>query len=122
MSDEIKSTDFPYGAEWVRVDFHLHTHADREFTYTDDLDWYHHHYVAALVKADIRLAVITTHNANFPVLEDAEQIHACAFDRKGIRVQSGSIDSPPIQENVVKIMEGGRDAFEHRKRIYEQWM
>jgi hypothetical protein len=25
--------DFPYGSEWVRADFHLHTKADKEFKY-----------------------------------------------------------------------------------------
>ncbi len=53
---------FPRGAEWVRVDFHLHTKADKEFEYSGDENYYNSAYVDALEKADIRLGVITNHN------------------------------------------------------------
>jgi chromosome segregation protein len=53
---------FPQGAEWVRVDFHLHTKADREFQYGGDENYYNSTYVEALEKAGIRLGVITNHN------------------------------------------------------------
>ncbi len=53
---------FPQGAEWVRVDFHLHTKADKEFKYSGDEDSYNSAYVDALEKAGIRLGVITNHN------------------------------------------------------------
>jgi len=53
---------FPCGAEWVRVDFHLHTKADREFKYDGDENYYNSAYVDALEKAGIRLGVITNHN------------------------------------------------------------
>ena len=53
---------FPRGAEWVRVDFHLHTKADKEFKYSLDENYYNSAYVDALEKAGIRLGVITNHN------------------------------------------------------------
>jgi len=53
---------FPRGAEWVRVDFHLHTKADKEFKYGGDDNFYNSAYVDALEKASIRLGVITNHN------------------------------------------------------------
>lgn len=53
---------FPRGAEWVRVDFHLHTKADKEFQYTGDENFYNSAYVDALEKAAIRMGVITNHN------------------------------------------------------------
>lgn len=53
---------FPRGAEWVRVDFHLHTKADKEFKYSGDENYYNSAYVEALDKAGIRLGVITNHN------------------------------------------------------------
>jgi chromosome segregation protein len=53
---------FPRGAEWVRVDFHLHTKADKEFKYSGDENYYNSAYVDALEKAGIRLGVITNHN------------------------------------------------------------
>ena len=65
--------------------------------------------------------IFATHNANFPVLGDAEQVGACAFagDRENIRV--GSIDEPAIQKAIVSIMEGGHEAFARRKEIYQLW-
>ena len=53
---------FPRGAEWVRVDFHLHTKADREFKFSGVENFYNGTYVDALAAADIRLGVITNHN------------------------------------------------------------
>ncbi len=53
---------FPRGAEWVRVDFHLHTKADKEFKYSGAENYYNSAYVDALEKAGIRLGVITNHN------------------------------------------------------------
>ena len=53
---------FPRGAEWVRVDFHLHTKADKEFEYSGDENFYNSAYVDALAAAEIRLGVITNHN------------------------------------------------------------
>ena len=53
---------FPRGAEWVRVDFHLHTKADKEFRHEGEENFYNSAYVDALEKADIRLGVITNHN------------------------------------------------------------
>lgn len=42
-------------AKWVRADFHLHTHADKEFKYSGDENSFVADYVAALEQADIRL-------------------------------------------------------------------
>ena len=53
---------FPRGAEWVRVDFHLHTKADREFKFSGVENFHNGTYVDALAAADIRLGVITNHN------------------------------------------------------------
>ena len=38
-----------------------------------------------------------------------------------IDISAGSIDSPPLQEAIVSIMDGGRDAFQRRKEIYQIW-
>ncbi|GAA5135188.1 hypothetical protein GCM10023213_08040 [Prosthecobacter algae] len=53
---------FPRGAEWVRVDFHLHTKADKEFKYSGDENYYNSSYINALEKSNIRLGIITNHN------------------------------------------------------------
>ena len=65
--------------------------------------------------------IFATHNANFPVLGDAEQVAACAFIGGKIDIQVGSIDEPIIQKAIVSIMEGGHEAFARRKEIYQLW-
>lgn len=65
--------------------------------------------------------IFATHNANIPVLGDAEQITGCAYSDEAIRMDSGSIDCPNMQKKIVTIMEGGEEAFRLRKRIYEIW-
>ncbi len=65
--------------------------------------------------------IFATHNANFPVLGDAEQVVACSFASGKGKVQVGSIDEPGIQKAIVSIMEGGHEAFARRKEIYQLW-
>ena len=65
--------------------------------------------------------ILATHNPNIPVLGDAEQIHACSFADDVISVRSGAIDDPAMQQAIVDIMEGGREAFNRRKEIYTIW-
>lgn len=65
--------------------------------------------------------IFATHNANFPVLGDAEQIYACEYRDAKVNLKSGSIDSPFIQKEIVSIMEGGKEAFNKRKEVYKLW-
>jgi len=65
--------------------------------------------------------IFATHNANVPVLGDAEQIVACDFSGDEISTKVGSVDCPELQEAIVSIMEGGSEAFERRKEIYQLW-
>lgn len=66
--------------------------------------------------------VFATHNANIPVLGDSEQVMACDFDDQSrIKVVAGSIDDNNIQQLIVKIMEGGEEAFNKRRDIYNIW-
>jgi chromosome segregation protein len=65
--------------------------------------------------------IFATHEPNFPVLGDAESIGACGFENSKISVNSGSIDTKESQGKVVAIMEGGIEAFERRKTIYQIW-
>ncbi len=53
---------FPHGSRWLRTDFHLHTRADKEFSYTGDDNYYYSGYVDALKSAGIGAGVITNHN------------------------------------------------------------
>jgi hypothetical protein len=65
--------------------------------------------------------IFATHNANFPVLGDAEQVGACSFAGETGFIETGSIDQPEIQKAIVSIMEGGHEAFTRRKEIYQLW-
>ncbi len=72
-----------------------------------------------------RQFIFSTHNANIPVLGDAELIvglsAAGEADNGRARVapeHTGSIDSRSVRELVEEILEGGREAFETRRRKY----
>ena len=65
--------------------------------------------------------IFATHNANFPVLGDAELVVSCQYNEDKITVEGASIDDKESQKKIVNIMEGGREAFERRKIIYQQW-
>ncbi|QEP44290.1 histidinol-phosphatase [Ectothiorhodospiraceae bacterium BW-2] len=65
--------------------------------------------------------IFATHNPNIPVLGDAELVHACSFMDDKESVYSGSVDNHETQKTIVKIMEGGKEAFDRRKEIYQIW-
>lgn len=65
--------------------------------------------------------IFATHNANIPVLGDAEQVIACEYQDDHISLVTGSIDCAEVQQRIVSIMEGGAEAFEKRKQVYEAW-
>ncbi len=72
-----------------------------------------------------RQFVFSTHNANIPVLADADLIAALATERDGSRVHAvlppervGSLDDGPVRELVEELLEGGKTAFETRRYRY----
>ncbi len=72
-----------------------------------------------------RQFVFSTHNANIPVLGDAELILGLsALGEAGdgqARIAPehvGSIDAQPVRELVEELLEGGQEAFERRRRKY----
>lgn len=65
--------------------------------------------------------IFATHNANFPVLGDAETITTCSASDDEIVITVGNIDDRACQASVISIMEGGPEAFERRKAIYQIW-
>lgn len=65
--------------------------------------------------------VFATHNPNIPVLGECEQIFCCRYEEGKIDLQTGGLDRPDIQNAIVEIMEGGREAFEQRTRKYSEW-
>lgn len=93
----------------------------------DDLD---NAYIHDRIVGDIRREkarrqlVFSTHNANIPVLGDAEMLHVLEPDRssagvgRGTVVLSGSIDDPKVARAASTILEGGEEAFRRRYRRY----
>ena len=72
-----------------------------------------------------RQFIFSTHNANIPVLGDAELIVglSAAGEAESGRARvcpehTGSIDSRSVRELLEEILEGGREAFETRRRKY----
>jgi hypothetical protein len=66
-----------------------------------------------------RQSVIATHNANIPVLGDAELILALeAEQERGWIDQRDAMDNTAVQEAVKRILEGGKEAFERRREKY----
>jgi len=66
-----------------------------------------------------RQVILATHNANIPVSGDAEQIICLESDgRNGWVACNGSIDDNKMKINVQNVLEGGKEAFEIRKRKY----
>ncbi|KGP46173.1 AAA family ATPase [Morganella morganii] len=63
--------------------------------------------------------LITTHNANLPVLGDAiEVIHLNSDGTRGYVVANGDLQDPSIIDAISNVMEGGRDAFNRRAKFY----
>jgi energy-coupling factor transporter ATP-binding protein EcfA2 len=66
-----------------------------------------------------RQFVVATHNANIPVLGDAEQIIVLdATDRGGRLTARGAIDNPDVRGAAELILEGGEEAFTRRQEKY----
>lgn len=68
-----------------------------------------------------RQFVFSTHNANIPVLGDAELILGLSASGDNAEIRPGhrgSIDSNSVRDLVEDVLEGGKDAFETRRRKY----
>lgn len=67
-----------------------------------------------------RQVIMVTHNPNLAVVCDAEQIICASCDKVGRAFSyiSGAIESQPIRERVIEILEGTEPAFVNRKNKY----
>jgi ABC-type cobalamin/Fe3+-siderophores transport system ATPase subunit len=69
----------------------------------------------------VRQVIASTHNANVPVLGDAELIVALEGDGqrgKAARNGIGSLDDAPIRSLAENLLEGGPAAFNARQHLY----
>ena len=94
----------------------------------DDLDnrFIAENIIPAIRKSkNARQFIFASHNANIPVLGDAELIIGLSEQEyakeSSARIKPehmGSIDSSPVKRLVEKVLEGGKEAFERRRRKY----
>lgn len=59
---------------------------------------------------------------NIPVLGDAENVCACEYSDGKIQAAGGGVDAPLVQQHIISVMEGGREAFERRREVYGSWL
>lgn len=66
-----------------------------------------------------RQVIIVTHNANLVVNSDVEQVILAQNNEEILSYTAGALENSIIIENVCKILEGGKEAFERRKNKYK---
>ena len=70
-----------------------------------------------------RQIIISTHNANIPVTADAENIIVLKYDgTSGYVADNGSLDKPSVAQNVLEIMEDGKEAIAKREDKYSSFI
>lgn len=63
--------------------------------------------------------ILATHNANIPVLGEADRVVLMESDgRRAFAMASGPLDHAEVVEAITRVMEGGREAFEKRAAFY----
>jgi energy-coupling factor transporter ATP-binding protein EcfA2 len=75
---------------------------------------------AILSRGEGAQLILSTHNANIPVLGNAAQVVVMGSDgRRGFIDHQGILDDRAIVEKITNIMEGGADAFQRRAQFYK---
>ena len=62
--------------------------------------------------------IIASHNANLVINADSEEIIIARMDEENNKYLSGSIENKSIIKKSIKILEGGKEAFDKRKSRY----
>jgi ABC-type lipoprotein export system ATPase subunit len=80
--------------------------------------------VETLVQAILRRQqgsqlILSSHNANIPVLGDARRVVLLGSDgKRGFVKHAGALGEPSTVEAITSVMEGGREAFQRRAAFY----
>lgn len=87
---------------------------DNKFIFTDVVD------ILRTIKQN-RQVISATHNANIPIIGDAEQIVVMRSNgHEGFYRNCGSIDDDEIKALAQEILEGGELAFKRRREMYHR--
>ena len=63
--------------------------------------------------------IVSTHNANIPVLGDADRVIQLGSDGgRGFILRADGLETPPVVNAISTLLEGGRDAFAKRAKFY----
>lgn len=65
-----------------------------------------------------RQVIIATNNANLVVNTDTEQIIVAEFENNRISYKLGSLENLEMREDIMPILEGGKEAFKKREEKY----
>ena len=77
--------------------------------------------VAVLARSASSQLIFSTHNANIPVLGNAQRVIQLGSDgRRGFVVLASGLDEPSVVSAITTIMEGGTKAFQRRATFYSQ--
>lgn len=73
-------------------------------------------------RSDEGQIIVSTHNANIPVLGNANLVVQMASDgRLGFVKHVGELEAAPTIEAITGLMEGGREAFQRRATVYARY-
>ena len=73
-------------------------------------------------RSDEGQIIVSTHNANIPVLGDADLVVQMASDgRLGFVKHAGELEAAPTIDAITGLMEGGREAFQRRATVYARY-
>ena len=65
--------------------------------------------------------IVTTHNANIPVLGNADRVIQLDSDgRRGFCLLASTLNDPAVVAAITAVMEGGAEAFKERARFYRR--
>jgi ABC-type cobalamin/Fe3+-siderophores transport system ATPase subunit len=88
----------------------------------DDLDT---EWISQLVVRELRRVrwnrqvIVVTHNANIPVVGDADRVIVMENRERALRVrEDGPVEVAPVRQAVQNILEGGVEAFVAREKRY----
>lgn len=77
--------------------------------------------VSVLARSAGSQFIFSTHNANIPVLGNADRVIQLGSDgRRGFPVLASNLDDPSVVDAITTVMEGGEEAFRRRATFYSQ--
>lgn len=77
--------------------------------------------VSILARSAESQIIFSTHNANIPVLGNADRVIQLGSDgKRGFPVLTSSLADPAVVKAITTVMEGGADAFMRRATFYSQ--